>query len=81
MTLFDEKQQAAHGFITVCSRIIFKMGLKEWGSAGSKNKSGCKTNRDFVQFIEKFIGHVRPSINNKVVLFWDNHSSHLSIEA
>lgn len=51
------------------------------GSAGSKSKSGCKTNRDFVQFIEKFIGHVRPSINNKVVLFWDNHSCHLSIEA
>jgi hypothetical protein len=39
------------------------------------------TNADFVQFLEHFIKHVRPSTNNKVALFLDNHSSHLSIEA
>jgi hypothetical protein len=27
-----------------------------------------------------FIRHVRPSKNNKVALFLDNHSSHLSID-
>jgi hypothetical protein len=50
------------------------------GSAGSANKSGWMTNVDFVQFMNHFISHVRPSKSNKVALFLDNHSSHLSID-
>jgi hypothetical protein len=50
------------------------------GSAGSANKSSWVTNGDFVQFMNHFIRHVRPTKNNKVELFLDNHSSHLSID-
>ncbi len=49
------------------------------GSAGSANKSGWMTELDFDKFLEHFIRHARPSVQNKIVLLLDNHSSHLSI--
>jgi hypothetical protein len=39
------------------------------------------TENDFVLFLTHFIKHVRPSTEHEVVLFLDNHSSHLSIKA
>ncbi|EFX70829.1 hypothetical protein DAPPUDRAFT_60856, partial [Daphnia pulex] len=50
------------------------------GSVGSANKSGWMSDKDFVLFMKHFIQNVRPSKENEVVLFFDNHSSHLSIE-
>lgn len=51
------------------------------GSNGSANPSGWMTENDFVLFLTHFIKHVRPSTEHEVVLFLDNHSSHLSIKA
>jgi hypothetical protein len=67
--------------------VSFRVHFKEYflngaplGSAGSANKSGWMTDKDFLLFMKHFIQHVRPSKENEVVLFLDNHSSHLSIE-
>jgi hypothetical protein len=51
------------------------------GSQGSANQSGWMIESDFVLFLKHFIHHVQPSIERKVVLFLDNHNSHLSITA
>ena len=38
------------------------------------------TDRDFIQFMNHFIAHTRPSNEQEVALFLDIHSSQLSIE-
>lgn len=51
------------------------------GSQGSANQSGWMIESDFVLFLKHFIHHVQPSTEREVVLFLDNHNSHLSITA
>ena len=50
------------------------------GCIGTANGSGWMLENDFLVFIEHFVKHVRPTINNPVLLLLDNHSSHLGID-
>ncbi len=70
-------------YIPFC-RVHFKQSFMRGaplGSDGSANPSGWMTEDDFFLFLTHFITHVRPSTEHEVVLFLDNHSSYLSIEA
>ena len=51
------------------------------GSIGAANKSGWMTEIEFVVFMKHFIAHSHCTATNPVLLFLDNHGSHLSIEA
>lgn len=45
------------------------------------NVSGWSNTEKFLEFLNHFIKHVRPSKDNRVLLIMDNHESHISIEA
>jgi hypothetical protein len=53
----------------VCFKNYFLNGAP-LDTAESTSNSGWMTNIGFVHFIEHFIEHVWPSMNNKVVLYW-----------
>jgi len=44
------------------------------------NASGWVTNDEFYVFMEHFIKHVKPSIEDPILLLLDNPSSHLTIQ-
>jgi hypothetical protein len=50
------------------------------GSAGSANKSGWKTDDDFLLFMEHFIKHTKVTKDRPVLLLLDNHQSHLAVK-
>ncbi|KAL1276995.1 hypothetical protein QQF64_023668 [Cirrhinus molitorella] len=49
------------------------------GCIGAANKSGWMLEDHFLQFLEHFHHHTRASLDAKVLLILDNHSSHLSV--
>lgn len=49
------------------------------GCIGATNKSGWMMEDHFLQFLKHFHHHKRASLDAKVLLILDNHSSHLSV--
>lgn len=47
---------------------------------GAGNSSGWVTDQEFFQFMQHFIKYVKPSIDHRILLVLDNHSSHLHVE-
>ncbi len=50
-------------------------------SAGAANGSGWMQADEFLQFLQHFANHTKPSLESKVLLLQDNHVSHLSVQA
>lgn len=50
------------------------------GSVGTANKSGWMQEEDFLVFLQHFQKHTNCSLDHKVLLLLDNHSSHVSIK-
>lgn len=50
------------------------------GCTGTANGSGWMQEADFLVFMKHFAKHVRPSKQQPVLLTFNNHGSHLSIE-
>ncbi len=50
------------------------------GSVGTANKSGWQTDVTFKVFLDHFIQQTRCSVEKRVLLILDNHSSHLSLD-
>lgn len=50
------------------------------GSVGTANGSGWMQEDDFYFFLEHFKNHVRPSKEQRALLFLDNHSSHMALK-
>ncbi|KAB0794340.1 hypothetical protein PPYR_11179 [Photinus pyralis] len=51
------------------------------GSGAACNESGWMKSETFVQWLEHFVKHVRPSNSNQILLLMDNHSSHVTLQA
>ena len=51
------------------------------GTLGMTSPNGWITNELFVQWLQHFIDHTRPTENKKILLIMDNHHSHCTIEA
>lgn len=51
------------------------------GTAGYANESGWMCQPEFVRYMRHFINFAKPSLDRSVLLFIDNHASHLSVEA
>lgn len=51
------------------------------GSLGTCHISGWSNSDVFLEFLNHFIKHVKPSKDDKVLLIMDNHESHISIDA
>ncbi|XP_033760572.1 uncharacterized protein LOC117342503 [Pecten maximus] len=51
------------------------------GSKGTAHPSGWMTADNFLLFLQHFVQHVKPTVNNPVLILLDNHVSHLSIDA
>lgn len=51
------------------------------GTIGGANQSGWSNEALFLKFLEHFIQHVKPTKEDKVLLLFDNHETHLSLEA
>lgn len=51
------------------------------GTIGGANPSGWSNGDLFHRYLEHFISHVKPDLNNKVLLILDNHESHISIKS
>ncbi|KAL4134942.1 hypothetical protein QTP88_006622 [Uroleucon formosanum] len=47
------------------------------GCVGTSNKSGWMQGEQFLQFMQHFKNHVRPTLEKKVLILLDNHESHL----
>lgn len=47
------------------------------GCVGTYNKSGWMQGEQFLEFIQHFVSHVRPTLEKKVLILLDNHESHL----
>ncbi|KAJ8926565.1 hypothetical protein NQ314_021058 [Rhamnusium bicolor] len=50
------------------------------GAIGAANKSGWSNEDVFFKYLQHFISHVKPTIEDKVILLLDNHESHVSIQ-
>ncbi|KAG8232420.1 hypothetical protein J437_LFUL012851 [Ladona fulva] len=51
------------------------------GSMSRAAPSGCLNEHLSLIFLENFISHVKPSKRERILLYLDNHESHLSLEA
>ena len=51
------------------------------GSVGTAHPSGWSNEKIFVEFLNHFITHVKPSQERPVLLLLDNHDSHVNIPA
>lgn len=51
------------------------------GTIGGANSSGWSNDSLFLKFLEHFNAHVKPSKDERVILFLDNHTTHLSVES
>ncbi|KAJ8946299.1 hypothetical protein NQ314_008925 [Rhamnusium bicolor] len=49
------------------------------GAIGAANKSGWSNEDVFFKYLQHFISHVKPTIEDKVILLLDNHENHVSI--
>lgn len=50
------------------------------GTIGGANPSGWSTESLYLQFMDHFIAHTKPSKDERVLLIIDNHETHLSVE-
>lgn len=51
------------------------------GSSGVCNESGWMNAQTFLEWLHHFIKNVRPCKENPILLFMDNHSSHVTLQA
>lgn len=51
------------------------------GSIGGANPSGWSNEQLFLEFLKHFKKHVKPAVEDPVLLILDNHDSHVNIEA
>lgn len=51
------------------------------GSIGAANLTGWSTSEKFLEYLNNFIHHVKPSLEYKVLLLLDNHETHVTIAA
>lgn len=51
------------------------------GAIGGANPSGWINEHLFLDYLKHFIAHVKPTVDNKVLLIYDNHESHISLPA
>ena len=68
----------------VFPRVHFKQHMLRGspsGSIGEANPSGWSNEEIFCKFIDHFISHTQPSLDNPQLLILDNHETHLSILA
>lgn len=49
------------------------------GSIGGANSSGWSNGQLFLEFLEHFKNHVKPSVEDPIILLLDNHDSHVNI--
>lgn len=49
------------------------------GSTGAANPSGWMSAEIFLVFLQHFVKHTKPSLENPLLLILDNHESHISI--
>lgn len=49
------------------------------GSIGGANPSGWSNEQLFLQYLQHFIAHVKPTEQEKVLLIFDNHESHIAV--
>lgn len=56
-------------------------GLTQTGAQGLVHKSGWMTCENFILVLEHLVKHSHCSVQHKILLILDNHSSHISIEA
>lgn len=47
------------------------------GCVGVANKSGSMQGNEFLKFMKHFAKHVKPSVDKKVLVLLDNHTSHI----
>ena len=57
--------------------IFIKNGPPE--AIGAGNSSGWMSEREFLIFLDHFIKHVKPTKDDPVLLFLDNHHSHVNV--
>ena len=50
-------------------------------SDGFCNESGWMNNATFIQYLQHFAKHTRPSKEDQILLIVDNHASHISLDA
>lgn len=50
------------------------------GSDGTANPTGWSNHHIFVKYMHHFIKYVKPSTEKRVLLIFDNHESHMSVE-
>jgi len=50
------------------------------GSAGAAHSTGWMTSENFLKYLEHFIMHVKPSKERPILLIYDNHESHISLD-
>lgn len=50
------------------------------GSSGSANPSGWMNNTIFLEFMKHFSSHAKPSKESPVLVIYDNHESHISLD-
>lgn len=65
-------------------RVHFKPNMLKGappGTLGSAHVTGWSTAEKFIEFMNHFIHHVKPSPEEKVLLLMDNHETHVTIEA
>ncbi|XP_046659128.1 jerky protein homolog-like isoform X1 [Homalodisca vitripennis] len=51
------------------------------GTMGAAHMTGWSTSEKFLEYLNHFIYHVKPSPEEKVLLLLDNHETHVTIEA
>lgn len=51
------------------------------GTIGAANKSGWSNEQLFLQYLQHFKQHVKPTVEEPVILTLDNHDSHVSVDA
>lgn len=69
--------------LIIFPRVYFKDHMLKGappGSIGAANQSGWSTEAIFLQYLDHFIKHAKPTKERPVLLTMDNHESHISIE-
>jgi hypothetical protein len=66
----------------ICPRVHFKEFMLKGAQIGSKedaNPCGWSSERLFMEFLDHFIEHAKPSKEEPVLLFLDNHERHINV--
>jgi hypothetical protein len=68
--------------VLIFPRIHFKIHMLNnapWSMHGTSHPCGWSHSEKFIEFLDHFIHHVKPTKDKKVLLRMDNHESHVSI--